>query len=418
MRRARREIYLFLCLFLGAFSLLFPIFCYTYFCPQGTNYKRGEAPRKMKNEENKMKRKPSFKARLRGTFLIFLSATLLLSPLTAHGATKAAEGDLRVSSRILDLFREKPKTQEKTLYLCPGGQAFGMKIHQSGVTVTTVTDEKSPLGKLLCAGDVLLALNGEAIEGATDFCQKFNAAKGSISLTLLRGKEKKTVLIPHESKCEGHGLGIELKDTAAGIGTVTYIDPETGAFGGLGHGICAPDTGEIYPMQSGIATEVILGGVLKSAVGKPGELRGVLGRREIGTLYKNTDCGVFGVFSLEGKNLSEPLPVGTREELTLGEAEILSSLKNGAPQRYKIRITEIDRSATDSKSFRIEVTDQALIALTGGIVRGMSGSPIIQNGKLVGAVTHVLVANPTEGYGIFIENMLNAAQNQVIPKAA
>ena len=364
----------------------------------------------MKNEENKMKRKPSFKARLRGTFLIFLTASLLLSPLTAHGATKAQEGDLRVSSRILDLFRDKQKPQEKTLYLCPGGQAFGMKIRQSGVTVTSVTDEKSPLGKLLCAGDVLLSLNGEAIGNATDFCQKFNAATGSISLTLLRGKEKKTVLIPHEAKGEGHSLGIELKDTAAGIGTVTYIDPATGAFGGLGHGICAPDTGEIYPMQSGIATEVILGGVLKSAAGKPGELRGVLGRKEIGTLYKNTDCGVFGVLSLEGKSLSEPLPVGTREELTLGEAEILSSLKNGAPQRYKIRITEIDPDATDSKSFRIEVTDQTLIALAGGIVRGMSGSPIIQNGKLVGAVTHVMVADPTEGYGIFIENMLSAAE--------
>ena len=372
----------------------------------------------MKNEEHHMKHKESFRARLRGTFAFFLVCSVLVSPLTVSAKSAQPRQELHVASRILDLFRDQKEPKDTTLYLCPGGRAFGMKIHQAGVTVTAITDTKSPLGKLLCIGDILLSLNGEEIEGATDFCQKFNTSDGSCSLTLLRGKEKKTVLLTLEASTERHGLGIEIKDTAAGIGTITYIDPATGDFGGLGHGICAPDTGEIYPMQSGIATEVILGGVLKGAAGKPGELRGVLGRGEIGTLYKNTDCGVFGKLSLDSNSLSEPLPIGTREELTLGEAEILSSLKNGAPQRYKIRITEIDRDATDSKSFRIEVTDQALIALTGGIVRGMSGSPIIQNGKLVGAVTHVMVANPTEGYGIFIENMLNAAQNQVIPKAA
>ena len=234
----------------------------------------------------------------------------------------------------------------------------------------------------------------------------------------MRGKEKKTILIPATSADESYRLGIEVKDTAAGIGTITYIDPQTGAFGGLGHGICAPNTGEIYPMKNGTVTEVILGGVQKGASGKPGELRGVLSHREIGTLSKNTDCGVFGTLSLDNRTLPSSIPVGTREELTTGPAEILSSLKNGSPARYQIRITEIDRSATDSKSFRIEVTDPTLIALTGGIVRGMSGSPIIQNGKLVGAVTHVLVANPTEGYGIFIENMLNASNQQTQQKAA
>ena len=356
-----------------------------------------------------MKYKKSFSARLRGTFAFFLVCSFMLAPLSVGAKTAPVREDLHVSSRILDLFRGKEGTNTSTRYLCPGGQAFGMKIRQDGVTVSSITDASSTLGKLVCVGDILLSFNGEAIESATDFCQKFSSAKGSCSLTFLHDKQKKTVLIPRDSATEDYRLGIEIKDTAAGIGTVTYIDPATGDFGGLGHGICAPDTGEIYPMQSGTVTEVILGGVIKSAAGKPGELRGVLGRKEIGTLKKNTDCGVFGILSLEDRALPSPLPIGTREELTLGDAEILSSLKNGAPQHYKIRITEIDRDATDSKSFRIEVTDEALIALTGGIVRGMSGSPIIQNGKLVGAVTHVLIANPTEGYGIFIENMLNAA---------
>ena len=364
----------------------------------------------------KYKAKPT--ARLRGIFSCALALTLLLCPLSVGAKSAEPREELHVSSRILDLFLGKREAPKKTQYLCPGGTAFGMKIRQSGVTVTAITDPQAPLGKQIAVGDVLLALNGEEIQGVTDLCQRLQAEKGTLSLTVLRGKEKKTVLIHPDTTAEGSRLGIEVKDTAAGIGTITYIDPETGAFGGLGHGICTPDTGEIYPMQSGTVTEVILGGVQKGVAGKPGELRGVLSHREIGTLHSNTDCGVFGTLSLQDRSLSEPLPIGTRDEVTTGPAEILSSLKNGTPKSYQIRITEIDRSATDSKSFRIEITDPTLIALTGGIVRGMSGSPIIQNGKLIGAVTHVLIANPTEGYGIFIENMLSAAQNEAIPKAA
>ncbi len=364
----------------------------------------------------KYKAKPT--ARLRGIFSCALALTLLFSPLSVGAKSAEPREELHVSSRILDLFLGKREAPKKTQYLCPGGTAFGMKIRQSGVTVTAITDPQAPLGKQIAVGDVLLALNGEEIQGVTDLCQRLQAEKGTLSLTVLRGKEKKTVLIHPDTTAEGSHLGIEVKDTAAGIGTITYIDPETGAFGGLGHGICTPDTGEIYPMQSGTVTEVILGGVQKGVAGKPGELRGVLSHREIGTLHSNTDCGVFGTLSLQDRSLSDPLPIGTRDEVTTGPAEILSSLKNGTPKSYQIRITEIDRSATDSKSFRIEITDPTLIALTGGIVRGMSGSPIIQNGKLVGAVTHVLIANPTEGYGIFIENMLNAAQQQALPKAA
>ena len=365
-----------------------------------------------------MKRKSKPTNRLRGIFAFSLTLTLLFCPLSVGAKSTQPSEDLHVSSRILDFFLGKRQAPEKTMYLCPCGEAFGMKIHQSGVTVTAISDTETVLAKQVSVGDVLLLLNGQTIESATDLCQKLSTAKGTISLTVLRGKEKKTILIPATSADESYRLGIEVKDTAAGIGTITYIDPQTGAFGGLGHGICAPNTGEIYPMKNGTVTEVILGGVQKGASGKPGELRGVLSHREIGTLSKNTDCGVFGTLSLDNRTLPSSIPVGTREELTTGPAEILSSLKNGSPARYQIRITEIDRSATDSKSFRIEVTDPTLIALTGGIVRGMSGSPIIQNGKLVGAVTHVLVANPTEGYGIFIENMLNASNQQTQQKAA
>lgn len=355
---------------------------------------------------------------IRGFLSILLCFSFLLCPLSVQAACPIERGEVRVGSRIFDLFFGQSEHKEKTQYLCPGGHAFGMKIKGEGLTVSAIKDPASPLAKQLSVGDILLSMNGKPIENEAALYRALESAKGALTITVLHGKERKNVTVAHEDAARCAPLGIELKGTAAGIGTVTYIDPESGAFGGLGHGICIPDTGEIYPMKSGTVTEVILGGVLKGLAGKPGELRGVLGRAEIGKLDQNTECGVFGTLSLDGRALPSPLPVGTRAELALGEAEILSSLKNGAPQRYSIRITEIDRSATDSKSFRIEVTDPALIALTGGIVRGMSGSPIIQDGKLVGAVTHVMVADPTEGYGIFIENMLEAAQQGVQPKAA
>ena len=157
----------------------------------------------------------------------------------------------------------------------------------------------------------------------------------------------------------------------------------------------------------------------RGEVGKPGELSGVLNKKCAGSIEKNDECGVFGVLDNANTDADLALPVARKSELKLGEAEIISTVKAGKKAKYKIEITEIDLSSEGSKSFKIKVTDPMLITLTGGIVRGMSGSPIIQNGKLVGAVTHVMVANPTEGYGIFIENMLNASVARgELPKSA
>jgi stage IV sporulation protein B len=206
-------------------------------------------------------------------------------------------------------------------------------------------------------------------------------------------------------------LGLTLRDSAAGIGTVTFVDPETGTFGGLGHGICDGDSGEVVPMESGEICGVVLGGVHKGESGKPGELCGILNETTVGSLTKNSECGVFGTVDSTKIKTRDAIAIGRRDEVAEGEATIISTIKNGKSAEYKIKIHDIDRTSTGSKSFKITVTDPTLIALTGGIIRGMSGSPIIQNGKLIGAVTHVLVADPTEGYGIFIENMLNVANN-------
>ena len=187
----------------------------------------------------------------------------------------------------------------------------------------------------------------------------------------------------------------------------------------VGHLSSDADSGEVIDMRSGEATGVILGGVHRGECGKPGELCGILTEEELGTIEQNGECGVFGVLDTKKFDTSSLYPVGQKSDVHAGEATIISTVKNGKKAEYKIEIFDIDKSSDGSKSFRIKVTDKALKALTGGIVRGMSGSPIIQDGKLVGAVTHVMVANPTEGYGIFIENMLNAsnARNE-LPKAA
>ena len=215
-------------------------------------------------------------------------------------------------------------------------------------------------------------------------------------------------------KLEGgeYRLGITLRDVAAGIGTITFVDPETGEFGGLGHGICDAESGNVIEMQTGDALEVVLGGIHRGEAGNPGELSGVMTDICIGSLEVNTEVGVFGSIKKDRiDKLGNIYEVGKKSEVKAGEATIISTVKNGKKAEYKVEIYDIDQSSTGSKSFKIRVKDPALVAITGGIVRGMSGSPIIQNGKLIGAVTHVLVNDPTTGYGIFIENMLNTSTN-------
>lgn len=327
----------------------------------------------------------------------------------------AAATDVRVGSRILELLFGKDESRERVLIPC--GDVFGAAIKQRYVTVTDATGLPS-----VAVGDAIIEIDGRAVSSIADVKSALAASGGEAVALKLRGRggERTVVAVPQLRDGE-YRLGISLRDSAAGIGTVTFIDPKSGAFGGLGHGICDGESGEIIEMRGGDVTGVILGGLHRGASGRPGELSGVLTDEDLGDLTANNACGVFGVIEKPEKlDTGAAIPVGRRDEVQIGEATVISTVKNGRRAEYKIEITEIDRGSDGSKSFRIRVTDPTLIAITGGIVRGMSGSPIIQNGKLVGAVTHVMVADPTEGYGIFIENMLNAsreARNE-LPKAA
>ena len=319
----------------------------------------------------------------------------------------ATEGEIKISSRLVELLFGKTEG-EKTVLLIPGGGIFGAKIKQDYVSVQSPGDSRE-----LKVGDKILTVNGEQIKSVKDIRTATQSLHGEdVVIVCERGGKQFTVkLTPKEINGE-YKLGLVLKDGAAGIGTITYIDPDTCEFGGLGHGICDTDTGEVISFSEGEVTGVILSGVKKGAEGKPGELSGLLTDKVIGELYANTECGVFGKLTSIPEVISAtPIVVAKRDEVHEGEATILSSVKVGGVKEFKIQISEVNKSSTGTKSFKIRVTDPTLIAITGGVVRGMSGSPIIQDGKLIGAVTHVMVANPTEGYGIFIENMLSAAGN-------
>ena len=304
----------------------------------------------------------------------------------------------------------------RDLMLYPGGMPFGVKFYTDGVMVVGFCDIDTGKGSVnpaskagLRAKDVIIKIDGEEIKGASDMTARIEASKGKpMKLTCRRaGKEFETTLTPVLSAAEGqYKTGIWVRDSGAGIGTVTFLFPDSGAFAGLGHGICDADTGALVQMRKGAVSDVTISSVIKGEAGAPGELKGHFNPGRSGALLGNSSCGVWGVFSEVPETACEPMPIGLRDDIREGDAYILCTVAAGETQKYDIRISNIKRDAKGSKCFTVTVTDPDLLALTGGIVQGMSGSPIIQSGKLVGAVTHVLINDPTTGYGIFLENML------------
>ncbi len=298
-----------------------------------------------------------------------------------------------------------------------GGIPFGVKFMTDGVIVTGFADIKTDSARLcpaadagLRVNDIILKVNGNTVSDAAALSDMAEASMGQpITVEYSRdGKTYTTTLTPALCKEEGkYKSGMYVKDSGAGIGTVTYIVPDSLSFGGLGHGICDGETGKLVPMQRGSVVGVTISGVVKGLSGSPGEVRGYFSSGKSGTLLKNTECGVFGAFASLPENITgELMSIGTRSTLKSGKAYILCTLDGTTPQKYEVEISDIHVNSSTNKCFTVKVTDEALIEKSGGIVQGMSGSPIIQNGKLVGAVTHVLINDPTTGYGIFIENML------------
>lgn len=311
------------------------------------------------------------------------------------------------------------KLEDTKVYV--GGVPFGIKFLTKGVSIVGFEDESSnPAYKAgLRLYDTIIKINGSEVSSISDLSLATENG-GELEITYLRaGNEGKVKFVPKYSESEKkYTLGLWLKDSGAGIGTLTYVLPD-GSFGGLGHGICDGETGELTPIFNGSVLGVTLNGIVKGKKGDPGELKGYFNSSKIGAVYKNTENGVFGALaqlpdSVTGKTYS----LGLKNELKEGKATVICTLADNVRREYSIEISNINRNATGNKCFTVKITDERLLSATGGIVQGMSGSPIIQNGKLVGAITHVLINDPTTGYGIFIENMLTqsvmAAQSSLL----
>ena len=298
--------------------------------------------------------------------------------------------------------------------LVPCGQPFGIRMLMDGVMVIGFGEVAGKSGSCCPAvsagiqeGDMITEVNHETLNSAQDFRNLIADSEGKpLNLTIRRETSLLEFTLKPEysltAQCWQTGLWV--RDSTAGIGTMTYYDPASGEFGGLGHPICDPDTGEIIPLGSGTADSVTISGAVKGLAGIPGQLQGYFtSESPVGTLDSNQETGIFGHLEAPLNHLSA-VPMAFKQEITLGEAVILTTIEGSDPKPYAIEITSIDYT-DGTQNLILEVTDEELLAKTGGIVQGMSGSPILQNGKLIGAVTHVFVNDPSSGYGIFAETM-------------
>lgn len=305
-------------------------------------------------------------------------------------------------------------------YVIPCGESIGLYLEMDGVMVvgtSELTDKAGntvePAYGIIKSGDYILEANGEDITDKEELISVISECESvSCVLKIRRDGEIMDVRVnPVQTNDGTVKAGIWVRDDAQGIGTLTYID-DNGNFGALGHAMSDTDTGKRLEASAGDLQRARIQDVQKGNVGTPGSLLGTIiyGEKSLGEIFQNTESGVFGHTELSnwGVDEADALPVGYKQDVKLGPATILCSA-DGEVKEYKIDIIKADTATDGNKGLVVQVTDEELLELTGGIVQGMSGSPIIQDGKLVGAVTHVLVNDPTRGYGIFIENMLDAA---------
>ncbi len=307
----------------------------------------------------------------------------------------------------------------KEVYL--GGFPFGLKIDTEGVIVAEVSDFDSTLGRVspakdadIRAGDTILSVNGKRVDTVGEISDIISGSNGKrLTLEIKRNSVKLTKnLIPVMTKDkQGYKSGLVIKDDTAGIGTVTFVDSDKCSFGGLGHGICEKNTAEVLPLKSGTVHLAKIIDVARGTEDTPGELRGIIDEKPSGKLLKNTDKGVFGKFDKEWEALDK-IKTAPKNEVVTGSCTVYTTLEGTSATPLDAEIVKIIDKNSGTKNFIVRLTDKKALEKSGGIVQGMSGSPIVQNGKLVGAVTHVLMRNQSEGYGIFIENMIKEGSSE------
>lgn len=325
-----------------------------------------------------------------------------------------------INSKALTTLR---KEKRKDIEVYPGGISIGVKINNKGALVVGYSDisthdglSESP-GKMagIELGDIIEEVNGENIETCSDLISKVKTCRNDeMIVKILRGNSeitKKVSLIKEDNE---YKIGLWVRDSTAGIGTLTFYDKDSKTFGALGHPITDGDTNVSFNIKSGTLLRSSVLSIKKGERGNPGEIKGLFinENESIGNIEKNTNSGIYGDASVEliNPNFNKAMTVAYRDEIKEGHAQIITTVEDGGAKAYDIEILKLlPQDEPGSKSMIIKIVDPVLLEKTGGIVQGMSGSPIIQNGKIIGAVTHVLINKPDVGYGIYIEWMLQDA---------
>lgn len=306
--------------------------------------------------------------------------------------------------------------------LIPGGMAIGVRLNTKGVLVVAVTDVIGEDGERfspakdagLKVGDSILEINGTKVLNADHVVKILNDLKDEEAEILVKRNKGEflTKAVPIKSIQDNcYRLGIWVRDKTSGIGTLTYIDPNNNVYGALGHGIVDLDTGSLLPVEDGKIMSASISQVEHGKKGSPGEIKGVFYETNniLGNIDINSSFGIYGDIEEDyiKQNTNSPIPIAFSEEVVEGKAHILTTVEKDKIEKFEIKIKKVEKQVNpEQKSMIIEITDEKLLNKTGGIVQGMSGSPIIQNEKIVGAVTHVFVNDPTKGYGLYIEWML------------
>ena len=337
----------------------------------------------------------------------------------------SSTGSYSVSCKLFGLIpmKEIEVAVVNPRYVYPIGEPIGIYLETQGIMIVgtgAVADlsgvERDPARDQVQSGDYITAVNGEPISDKEELVELVSEnGAAPVSLTIRRDQEERQVSItPVQSGENEFKLGIWVRDDTQGIGTLSYITPE-GGYGALGHGISDTDTGMLIESTEGLLYEASIRSIIKGNGSQPGSVCGSIdysSQNCLGEIYRNCSAGIYGTCDLE-QSLPEgveAVPVGYMQDVELGEAWIRSSI-SGEILDYRIEILQVDKNSSDNKGLVIQVTDPELLELTGGIVQGMSGSPILQNGKMIGAVTHVFLQDPTRGYGIFLEKMLEASSS-------
>ena len=307
--------------------------------------------------------------------------------------------------------------------IIPLGVAFGVKLYTQGVIVVDITDfvhngivQNPAYTAGVREGDVILSYNGVEIKSNEELIAqvKMSGGKPQKAIVVRNNLQFEVSITPVTDDTDGsYRIGLWVRDSTAGIGMLTYFDKSTNTLAGLGHSISDSDTGLVMPVNTGELVRANIEGVVKGVSGTPGELLGSFDENSIiGVLTGNSDTGLTAACITDEFSDMESYPIALKDEITTGKAEIISCVDGTESKHYDIEIVKINNNLQETKNMVIRITDEELLERTGGIVQGMSGSPIIQNGKVIGAVTHVLVSDPQSGYAIFIENMLLNSDNQ------